>query len=171
MLFVEDNFLNLDVKKIEHDNIVMENKSGIGGGKHLMLDIWDSREDDEKDQQNLKPFVDPMMVYFRKKMPHIKIKNYRIEHRVYEMDKDETFTGRVHDDSCEYSMVLYYRIDENIQGGVLHFYDDDGKIITNSYHPKVRSLVIFNGVHSVGKLSASKLSRRSIIIIQINSED
>lgn len=101
----------------------------------------------------------------------ISIDNYRIEHRVYILD-DEKFVGRIHDDSCEYSLVLYYRIDKDVRGGRLNFYDDDAKNIVDFHDPQVGDLVILNGVHAVGELYAiSNKSVRSIIIVHINSEE
>jgi hypothetical protein len=159
------------IKALEHDDVVMENKSGNGGGKHLMFDIWDSTTDPIEDQKHLAIFVDKMMEYFKSAMKSVKIENYRVEHRVYIMNKEEKFIGKIHDDSCEYSVILYYRIDDGIVGGTLHFYDDDAKIILDSHTPKLGDLVILSGVHAIGELSATlPNSKRSILILQINSE-
>jgi len=38
---------------IEHTNVVMEHKAGTGGGQHLLRDIWDSRQDEVKEQKGL----------------------------------------------------------------------------------------------------------------------
>jgi len=54
-----------------------------------------------------------MIRVFEERKPDVKIRNYRIEHRVYILD-EEKFIGRIHDDSCEFSLVLYYRIDSGI---------------------------------------------------------
>ena len=77
-----------------------------------------------------------MMKHFQENMQSVIIRNYRIEHRVYIMDE-------VNDDSSEYSMVFYYRIDKEIRGGQLIFYDDDGEEILDTFQPKQGNLVIF----------------------------
>ena len=159
-----------NISELEHNHVIMHNKAGYGGGQHLMRDIWDSTIDDPIDQKYLTPFIKKIMTYFTSVMTEVKIRNYRIEHRIYIMD-ETPFTGQLHDDSCEYSAVLYYRIDDDIQGGQLLFYDDDANHIIDTYQPTVGDLVIFNGVHSVGPLYAKKTATRSIIIVHINSED
>ncbi len=170
LLVVSNLFKDLDPKAIEHNDVIMENKAGRGGGQHLMLDIWDSRNDDIKDQKHLQPVVLRMLEIFETFNPALKVRNYRIEHRVYIVD-DEKFTGRIHDDSCEYSILLYYRIDSDIKGGVLYFYDDDAEHIIDSYIPNTGDLVILDGVHALGELYATTIATRSIIIVHINSED
>ena len=161
---------DLHLETIEHDGIIMEHKSGEGGGKHLIRDIWDSQLDEIGEQRGLQTIVGEMIDTF-KKLYAISIDNYRIEHRVYILD-DEKFVGRIHDDSCEYSLVLYYRIDKDVRGGRLNFYDDDAKNIVDFHDPQVGDLVILDGVHAVGELYAiSKKSVRSIIIVHINSEE
>ncbi len=168
---VSGQFKDLDPKIVEHNNVIMENKAGDGGGRHLLLDIWDSRNDDIKDQQHLQPIVGRMLEIFRICKPTLEIRNYRIEHRVYMMN-EEKFTGRIHDDSCEYSILLYYRIDADIRGGQLHFYDDEAKHVIDVYTPHTGDVVILNGVHALGTLFATTTNAtRAIIIVQVNSED
>lgn len=159
----------LDIAPLEHNNVVMHNKAGQGGGDHILRDIWDSTVDSIDDQQYLAPAAQQMLAYFRGVMPDVVIRNYRLEHRIYIMD-NVPFVGKMHDDSCEYSVVHYYRIDPDIRGGLLHFYDDDERAL-DVYTPKVGDTVVFTGLHSVGELSAVKPATRSIIICHINSED
>jgi len=161
---------DLRLETIEHDNVVMENKAGKGGGLHLLRDIWDSRQDDESSQNALHSLVAQMIHAFKKLKPDVVIKNHRIEHRVYILD-EEKFVGRIHDDSCEYSLLLYYRIDSDIRGGTLNFYDDDAEKITDSHVPSTGDLVIFAGVHALGEVYAVKKAIRSVVIVHINSED
>lgn len=112
-----------------------------------------------------------MMKHFQENMKSVIIRNYRIEHRVYIMN-EVNFKGIIHDDSCEYSMVLYYRMDKEKRGGQLLFYDDDGEEILDIFQPTQGNLVIFSGVHSVGELcSTTSKATRSILIFHINSED
>jgi hypothetical protein len=158
------------IQDLEHDNVIMENKVGDGSGRHLMLDIWDSTNDLIEDQKYLAVFVTIIMEYFKTALKTVKIANYRLEHRVYIMD-EESFIGKIHDDSCEYSVILYYLIDDEIVGGELNFYDDDATMILDCYQPKVGDMVILSGVHAVGKLYATKkYAKRCILILQINSE-
>ncbi len=158
------------IKELEHDNLIMENKVGVGFGIHLIKDIWDSTIDSLQELTYLAPFVKKMMDIFTHNFKDVKIDNYRVEHRVYIMDKN-SFIGKVHDDSCEYSVILYYRIDNAIVGGTLHFYDDEAETILDSYTPHVGDLVVLNGVHAIGELYATiPNQKRSILILQINSE-
>lgn len=48
---------DLHLETIEHDGIVMEHKSGKGGGKHLIRDIWDSQLVDIGEQRGLQTIV------------------------------------------------------------------------------------------------------------------
>jgi hypothetical protein len=113
--------------------------------------VWDSTIDLIEDQKYLVVFVTIMMEYFKSALKTINIDNYRVEHRVYIMD-EESLIGKIHDDSCDYSVILYYLIDDDIVGGELNFYDDDATMILDSYQPKVGDMVILEGVHAVGKL-------------------
>jgi hypothetical protein len=159
-----------DISELEDTDPIMENKVGVGGGQHLMLDIWDSNLDDPSELKHLRPVVKVIMSCFTKLMPDVKIRNYRVEHRVYVLDA-EPFVGMIHDDSCEYSAIFYYRIDDSIRGGPLLFYDDEGSKVLETYQPVVGDIVILNGVHAVGSVHAEPSGRRTIIILQINSEE
>lgn len=171
-LFVTKGFLKglPDVSTLDHTKVIMDHQVGFGGGKHLIRDIWDSTLDNIKDQNKMAPFVNAMLKCFQTHNKNIVIRNYRIEHRVYVLD-EEKFIGKIHDDSCEYSIILYYRIDDQIQGGELNFYDDDGETILDVHKPNVGDLVILNGVHAVGEMYTKSEATRSILIVQINSED
>lgn len=159
------------VEKLAHDTVVMENKAGTGGGRHLMLDIWDSTQDHPDELKDLRPFVAAMLQVFEAQMKSVTIRNYRVEHRVYVMDKEE-FVGRIHDDSCEFTIIWYYHIDPDIVGGALRFFDDDGTREIDSFTPAQNDLLILDGVHALGPMSAKRSdTRRSILIVQINSEE
>lgn len=136
-----------------------------------MCQIWDSRQDSDSELGPLEPFVSEMLRHAIAVLPHVSVHNYRLEHREYVMGA-ESFVGAMHDDSCEYSVLYYPRIDSGIVGGELQFHDQNTYEVISSYLPRVGDLLVITGLHPVATLSTTQEDQvRTILIMHINSEE
>jgi len=177
MLHVARQPANLDTSALDAcQHVVMDNKAGMGGGAHILRDIWDSTTDAVEAQADahLNRVAEAMLTTFRETVPACVITNYRLEHRIYEFKTgDAVFQGAMHDDSCEYSVVFYYRIDAGISGGSVQFFDADTELPSTCFVPTQGDMLVLQGLHAVSDLGICPdiaTATRSIVILHINSE-
>ena len=136
---------------------------GTGGGKHIVYNQWTSDKLPQKDTNeyheflDLQPLIQTMLQTFKMFYPDYKTEGnyfyYQTEHRLYIMD-EEIFEGEIHNDSCDYTIICYYKIGDKIRGGTLILYEEDECTIKEKYQPQQGDIVMFSGTHSVGNLYA-----------------
>jgi hypothetical protein len=155
------------INDIDFTNVNHWSKLGIGGGEHLVNQIFHYQKDKFEQIKKYTQIVELMLSEFQRKFPDVQINDYSLEHRRYVFEvSDEKFIGEIHDDCSQYTLIYYYRLDEGIKCEGLNLINTINDTINETLIIQQNDLICFSGTHGVKDISGNGV--RAIITLWIN---